>query len=171
MDVFKAIHERRSIRKFEDKAIPKEALEKIAEALVWAPSAGNLQSRHFYFVTNEEKKRLLAEAAHGQNSVAEAPLCIVACADENIVFRYGERGKNLYCLLDVAASVENAMLAAYALGFGSCWVGAFDEDAVRKALGIPRNLRPISLIPLGYPSEKPKPPERLKKEDAVTIVK
>jgi nitroreductase len=170
MDVFNAILERRSIRKFKPTAVPKEALDKIAEALLWAPSAGNLQSRRFYFVSNGEKKKQLAEAAHNQKSIEEAPVCIVACADKNILFQYGQRGKEVYCILDVAASVENAMLAAHALGLGTCWIGAFEEDAVSKILSLPRNLRPVSLIPLGYPAEKPKAPARIKKEDAVTIV-
>lgn len=170
VDVFEVIRGRRSIRKFKKKEVPREALDKIIEAMLWAPSAGNLQSRRFYFVFHEEKKRRLAEAAYGQEFVAQAPVCIVACADEGIAWRYGQRGKELYCLLDAAAGVENAMLAAHALGLGACWVGAFDEEAVRRVLGLPANLRPVALVPLGYPAEKPRAPERIKKENTVIII-
>lgn len=66
---------------------------------------------------------------------------------------YGDRGRQLYCLQDTAAAVENLMLAATGEGLGACWVGAFDEAAATRALGLPAGWRPVALVPVGYPAE------------------
>ncbi len=171
MDVLQAIRERRSIRAFQDHPIPQEAIEALIEALTWAPSAGNLQSRHFFFVFNATLRSRLVDAALGQDFIAEAPLVIVACADhERIRWRYRDRGVHLYCLLDVAAAVQNLMLAAHAHGLGTVWVAAFDEAAVSRLLNLPASLRPVTLVPVGYPAERPSPPRRLPREQLITFV-
>lgn len=169
-DVLKIIKERRSIRKFQKKEIPKEIIDKLIEALIWAPSAGNLQSRRFYFVFNQETKEKLKKAALNQEFISLAPLVIVCCADEKIGLHYGERGKNLYSICDVSASIENLMLLAYSEGLGSCWVGAFNEKEVSKILNLPKNLRPIAIIPVGYPAEKPSAPPRVSPEEAIKFI-
>ncbi|MEM1539732.1 MAG: nitroreductase family protein, partial [Candidatus Bathyarchaeia archaeon] len=99
--------------------------------------------------------------ALGQSFIEETPVVIVACADENRSAQgYGMRGKNLYCIQDTAAAVQNIHLAAYSMGLGTCWVGAFMEDEVKKILKIPEGIRPVAIIPVGYPAEKPSPPPR-----------
>ncbi|MDI6603462.1 MAG: nitroreductase family protein, partial [Patescibacteria group bacterium] len=152
MRVLELIKKRRSIRNYKIDQIPEEVIDKLIEALIWAPSAGNLQSRKFYFVFNEKIKNDLAEAALGQNFITNAPLVVVGCTDNKIAWRYGERGKNLYSICDVAASIQNMMLAAKEEDLGSCWIGAFDENEVAKILNLSKNLRPIVIIPLGYPA-------------------
>lgn len=171
MEVREAILKRRSIRKFKKQEIPKEVLEKLKEALIWAPSAGNLQARKFYFVFNEKIKKKLAKAALNQNFIAEAPLVIVGCCDLEKISWYGERGKNLYTICDVSAAVENLMLLATEEGLGTCWVGAFDESKVSQILDLPKNLRPIVIVPIGYPAEIPSPPEREPKEKLIKEIK
>jgi len=171
MEILKIIKERRSIRKFQKKEIPEEIIDELIEALIWAPSAGNLQSRKFYFVFNQEIKEKLAEAAFGQDSISKAPLVIAVCLDEDISHHYGERGKNLYGICDVAVAVQNLMLLSQEEGLGTCWIGSFDEKEVSKILNLPKNLRPIAIIPVGYPAEKPSPPPRVSKEKAVEIRK
>jgi len=171
MEVSRAIKNRRSIREFQKKEIPGEIIEKLIEAIIWAPSAGNLQSRKFYFVFNEKIKKELVEAASGQDFIAQAPLVVVGCTDERIPLRYGERGKNLYSICDVSASIQNLVLEATELGLGTCWVGAFDEEEVSKILNLPKNLRPVAIIPVGYSAEKPSPPERKKVEEVITKIK
>ena len=170
MEILEAIMKRRSIRQFQRKALPSEILDTLIEALRWAPSAGNLESRRFYFVFNKGLKAQLAQAALDQDFIAQAPLAVVACADHRIVRRYGERGLRLYCLMDVAASLQNLLLAARAQGLGACWVGAFDEDEVRKLLKLPPHLRPVAIVPIGFPAEHPEPPPRVPKEEAVVFV-
>jgi len=171
MNLLETIKSRRSIREFQKKEIPEEIIEKLIEALIWAPSAGNLQSRKFYFVFNQEIKEKLVEAAFGQSFIGQAPLVIVGCTDEKISKRYGEKGKNLYSICDVALSIQNLMLLAYSEGLGSIWVGAFNEKEVSKILNFPENLKAIAIIPVGYPAEKPSPPPRVSKKEAVEFVK
>jgi nitroreductase len=171
MEVFEAILKRRSIRDFEKKEIPKEKIEKLKEALIWAPSAGNLQARKFYFVFNEEIKKKLAKAALNQNFIAKAPLVIVGCCDLEKISWYGERGKNLYTICDVSAAIENLLLMATAETLGACWVGAFDEKEVSKILNLPKNERPIVIVPIGFPKEIPSPPEREPIENLIKEIK
>ena len=168
--VMGAISGRRAVRSFLKDEVPKESLDKIIEAMRLAPSAGNLQSRFFYFVRNPEKRALLSKAARNQRHVADAPVCIVACTDERILQRYGRHGVDTYALMDVAAAVENGMLMAHSLGLATCWVGAVDEAEVRKALSIPGHFRPVSLVPLGYPASRPKMPVRKESKDVAEIV-
>lgn len=171
MEVFEAILKRRSIRKFKKDPIPKETIEKLKEALIWAPSAGNLQARKFYFIFNEEKKKQISEAAFGQSFIAKAPLVIVGCGDLEKISWYGERGKNLYIICDVSAAIENLLLLAINEGLGTCWVGAFDEKKISQILNLPRNEKPIVIVPVGYPDEKPNPPKRKSKEELIKEIK
>lgn len=167
MSLLKLIKERRSIRDFEDKDISEDLINELVEALIWAPSAGNLQSRKFYFVRDKRLKRQLASAALNQRFIAEAPLVVVGCTDSRIYSRYGDRGVNLYALQDVACSLMNMMLLAWENGLGSVWVGAFREGEVAEILDLPDNLRPVAIVPVGYPSRIPSPPPRVPKERAV----
>lgn len=157
MDVFDAIYGRCSIRSFDSsRSIPDDVLNRILEAATRAPSAGNLQPWRFIVVRDEGVKEDLARAALMQSWITEAPVIVVVCADLDASgVRYGERGRRLYAIQDSAAATMLMLLAAYALGLGACWVGAFDEDSVRKALNLPENIRPLSIVPLGYPAEKP----------------
>jgi nitroreductase len=170
MDVFTAIKERRSIRDFQKKSLSENEIKKLVAALIAAPSAGNLQSRKFYFVRDQEKKIELARAALGQRFIADAPLVMVACADSNIMGRYGERGLNLYSIQDAAVSVMGMMLAAWEMGLGTVWVGAFREEEARRALNIPRNLRPVAIVPVGYPARIPRPTPRVSPAEAVIYI-
>lgn len=170
MGVLETIKGRRSIREFLDREIPENAREALIDALLWAPSAGNLQSRKFYFVLNGKKRKELAKAAFGQYFIAAAPLVVVACADRGISRRYGDRGVSLYGIQDSAASVMNMMLVAHEIGLGTVWVGAFNESDVAEALELPDTLRPVALVPVGYPARTPSPPPRVRKAEAVEFV-
>lgn len=172
MTFLEIIKTRRSVRDFTDQEIPERIINDLIDALRWAPSAGNLQGRKFYFVFNQEIRNKLSQAKHNfARFVARAPLAIVVCADLRIASQYGERGTTLYSIQDTAASVQNLLLAAHALGLGTCWVGAFQEGTVREILGLPDNLRPVAIIPVGYPAQVPEAPHRVSKEEAVIILK
>ncbi len=173
MSILDIIKTRRSVREFKDQEIPESAIDVLIEALRWAPSAGNLQSRKFYFVFNEAVRNKLAQAGLRRDFVsfiARAPLVVVACADLRIASRYGERGTDLYCIQDTAASVQNLLLAAHDLGLGTCWVGAFKEKTVKEILDMPDYLRPVVLVPVGYPAKTPNPPDRLPRTDCVKVL-
>jgi len=161
VDVFEAIRGRRSIRAFESREVPEELVERLIEAARWAPSAGNIQPWEFIIVRKQEIKRKLAEAALYQSFIEEAPVVIVVCVDEaRSAQGYGIRGKTLYCIQDTAAAIQNIHLAAYSMGLGTCWVGAFREDEARKVLKTPAGIRPVAIIPVGYPAETPSPRSR-----------
>ena len=167
MDVLEAIKGRRSIRRFKDAPIPASLLSLLENSLLEAPSAGNLQSRRFYYVFRGETGRQLARAAYHQDFIQEAPLAVVCCANLKIASQYGERGRSLYCLQDVAASIENLMLAAYALGLGTVWVGSFNEKEVIRILNLPDHIRPVAIVPVGYPDENPPSPGRVGGEHSI----
>lgn len=170
-DILEIIKNRRSIRKFQKKEIPRGTIEKLIEALIWAPSAGNLQSRKFYFVFNQKIKEKLAKASFEQDFITQAPLVVVGCTDDKIFWRYGERGKNLYSICDVSLSIQNLMLLAHQENLGTCFVGAFDEKEVSEILNLPENLRPIVIVPVGFPAERPEIPPRISKEKAIEEIK
>lgn len=167
MEILDAVRGRRSIRRFRRTPIPAQFLRTLEDSLLEAPSAGNLQSRKFHFVHRDEIRRRLVEAAYGQDFIAEAPLAVVCCADLSIERQYGERGRSLYCLQDVAASVQNLMLVAYSLGLGTVWVGAFDETKVSRILNLPDTLRPVAIVPVGYPDESPGRPWKTPREKTI----
>ena len=161
MDVVDAIQGRRSIRAFQSKEVPQEIVEKLIDMAGWAPSAGNIQPWEFIIVRKPEIKRRLVEAALDQTFIEEAPIAIVVCANENRSSQgYGIRGKTLYCIQDTAAAIQNILLAAYSFGLGACWIGAFREEEAREILKIPYGVRPIAIIPIGYPAEAPPSPSR-----------
>lgn len=171
MYLFEIIKNRRSVRKFEDKDLPKEMIEKLIEAIIWAPSAGNLQARKFYFVYNDGIKNKIAELC-GQNWVAQAPLVAVACADkEQSAFKYGQQGRDLYSIIDTSLSIQNLMLQAFELGLGSTPVGAFDESELAELFDMDSDLKPILVIPIGFPAENPAIANRVSYNEAVKEIK
>ncbi len=171
MEIFEAVRGRRSIRRFQRTSIPENLLGTLEESLREAPSAGNLQSRRFYFVFREDTRKQLADAAFGQEFIAEAPLSVVCCADLKLASPYGERGRSLYCLQDVAASIQNLLLVAHSLGLGTVWVGAFHERETSKILSLSDHLRPVAIIPVGYPDEKPGRPQKVPREESIVYIR
>ncbi len=157
MDVWQAIERRSSIREYDvDRDVTEGDLVRILEAAIRAPSAGNLQPWRFFVVRDRQIKLALARAAADQEFVAQAPVAVVVCAEpQRSARRYGTRGSDFYCLLDCAAATENLLLAATGLGLGACWVGAFSESGVRSALMLPSTLRPVAIVPIGWPRAEP----------------
>lgn len=170
MDIFEAIKTRRSIRAFQkDKPVDEATVQKILEAGIAAPSSGNSQCGRFFVVRDVgTKKRLALEAGH-QKFIDEAPIVIVVVADMDVSEKsYGERGRNTYSLQDTAVAIENMLLATTALGLGSCWVGAFNEAVAAEILKLPKNMRPVAMLPIGVPVGIPhKGPPRLAMDDVV----
>ena len=154
-ECLRLIYDRVSIRKYLPEDVPDELIVELLKAGNAAPSAGNLQARDFIVVRNPKTKKLIAEAALEQMFIATAPVVIVVCANYPRSMRiYGERGK-LYAEQDATAAVENILLAAHALGLGAVWVGAFQEREISRILGIPEYARPIAIVPVGWPGERP----------------
>lgn len=160
MDFWQVIQNRHSTRAFDpDVEVSPETVERLLKAAIRAPSAGNRQPWHFYVVRDPAVRGALAGAAYGQSFIAQAPLAIVVCAlPEQSAERYRQRGRELYCLQDTAAAIEHILLAAVALGLGACWVGAFDEEEAARALDLPRQHRPVAILPVGKPTSLPATP-------------
>ena len=151
MNVFEAIRTRRSVRAYSPQPIPPDVMEKMRQALRFAPSAGNLQPWHFIFVVQADLRRKLAEAANGQLWMADAPVTVVACGFPQEAFKaMGGRGSSAG--VDVAIAVDHLTLAAVAEGLGTCWIGAFDEAQAKRLLGVPRRAKVVAMTPLGYPA-------------------
>jgi nitroreductase len=161
MDLVEAIEGRRSVRTFRAGRLPEGFLEEAVRLGNLAPSAGNLQARDFIIVKDRKRKRLLAQAALDQQFIADASAVIVICANEQRIFHYGKRGRELYMLQDAAAAATHILLYAYSRGIGSCWVGAFEEDAVSRLLGLPAQIRPVAMLPVGAAAEAPPARQRL----------
>jgi len=165
MDIFQAIFERRSIRKFIDKTVEEDKIAKILDAARWAPSVGNLQEWQFIIVRDPGRKLQLSEACLGQYWIAQASVIIVVLTkNEKVVRTYGKRGEDTYVKHDSGAAIQNMLLAIHSLGLGACWVGSFQEDAIQRILRIPTEINVHAIIPIGYPSEKPRIPQRLSLE-------
>lgn len=163
MDVFEVIAKRRSIRKFKPEPVDEKDLKKILEAGRLAPSGGNRQPWYFIVVKELETKRALAAAANGQTFIADAGVVIVALGISGALpekLPYKLPSSRIPHLQDPMIAVEHMILAATALGYGTCWIGAFDEKSVKEILKVPESLTVIALLPIGVPNESPPPRPR-----------
>lgn len=172
MEVFECILTRRSIRKYKDKPVEWDKVVNILEAGRVAPSAGNLMNIKFIVIKDEEIRKKLAEAALGQKWMIKAPIHIVVCSEPEKTKRfYGIRGERLYTIQDCAAAIENMLLTAHSLGLGACWVGAYEEDMVRRIINLPEQAATHAIITIGYADEKPVMPPKHRLEHVVFLEK
>jgi len=156
MEYFDVVRARHSTRRYSSAVLEEEKLRSILDAVNRAPSAGNLQAYEIFLARERRHRRALADASLSQSFIAEAPVVLVFCAHPARAEReYGERGRSLYALQDATIACTFAMLAATALGLATVWIGAFDEEKVRKAIGAPKGVQPAALLPVGYAAEKP----------------
>lgn len=159
MDLFEAVEKRRSIRSYKPASIPDEHLRKILEAARLAPSGKNIQPWRFVVVRDPERKRRLAEAAMNQMFIANAGAIIVALSDPTVYSSSGTKRRIPY-LQDPMIAIEHMVLAATALGYGTCWIGALNEDEVKRIVNAPEELTVIAMLPIGVPNENPPPRPR-----------
>lgn len=152
MDTLQAIFERRSVRKYKREPIPNEHLEQILEAGRQAPSAANRQPWHFIVVRDAEQKRRVAEACNGQMWMADAACILVALGLPSVSSKWYR--------VDVAIALENMVLAARSLGYGTCWIGAFDPEKIKAVCEIPAEVEVVACTPLGVPDVMPAARER-----------
>jgi nitroreductase len=154
MDVSECIEGRTSIRVFKPDPVDDGIIDEGLRLANLAPSAGNLQARDFIVVRDAAMKKALMQAAYSQEFIRTAPAVVVFCANLERISHYGQRGRELYCLQDAAAAIQNFSLFLHSKGLGSVWVGAFDETKAAAALGTPSHVRPVAIVPVGYPAEK-----------------
>jgi nitroreductase len=145
MEVFEAIQKRHSARAYSGNEVSKKKVERILEAGRLAPSAGNIQPRHFIVVIDAHKRKKLSKGRFAKFLV-EAPIVLVGCGDK-------KASPNWY-VVDTTIAMQNIVLAATSEGLGTCWVGSFNENQVKELLKIPERFRVIALLALGYQREK-----------------
>jgi len=163
MCAYEVILKRRSIRKYVPEPIERDALIKILEAARWAPSAGNRQPWYFIVVKDPELKKEVAKAAANQMFMADADVIIVGVSNPKASPRWHDK--------DTMIALEHIALVATELGLGTCWIGAFNEEKVKKILEIPDDLRVVALMPVGVPAETPGPRPRKSLEEIVFLDK
>ena len=143
-----AIRTRKSVRSYLDKPVDDATLARVMEAARLAPSARNDQEWRFIAVRDQAMRERIAGEAAKQPFIAEAAVVLACCAETD--GRLMRCGQPAYTI-DVAIAMDHLSLAAAAEGLGTCWIGAFDEELVKKLLGIPPAVRVVQLMPLGWP--------------------
>ncbi|WP_373499709.1 nitroreductase family protein [Desulfococcus sp.] len=158
---------RRSIRKYEERPVPDEALGKILEAVRFAPSWTNCQCWDIVVVREEATKRKLQEAVAPKNpalkSVAAAPVVLAVCGRKGVSGYYDGKASTKFgdwYMFDLGIAAQTLCLAAWSLGLGTVVVGLMDHDQAGAVLGVPDTHDLVALIPLGYPAKTPSAPKR-----------
>ena len=156
MEAIKALKSRRSKRTFLPRRVPKKVVEDIIDCGRLAPSAVNIQPVEFIAVTSKKSRKKIAEMTNRGRFIAEAPVCIAVFSRQT-----------KHYLEDGCAASENILLAAHAHGLGACWVAGDKKSyakKIRQLLGVPQEFKLITLIPLGYSEQDPKPAKRKLKD-------
>ena len=156
------IFQRRSVRKYQDQPLSEETLTDLLEAAMAAPSAVAKDPWNFIIVKKRDTLNQLAEFMPNAQMLKQAPAAIFVCGD----IQRANAQQESYMLHDCSAATENILLAATALGLGSCWLGVHPRQermaAVRKVFNLPEGIIPVSGIALGYPAEQPEPRTRFR---------
>jgi nitroreductase len=157
MEFTELIKKRHCVRKFDPrKKITQEQLNQILEVARLAPSEGNIQPWFFIIIKDQKTKQKITETnILKQTFIKDADVLIVICINLEVADSYGERGLKLFSIQSTAVAAEHIFLAAVNLGLGACWIGAFDEDIVKKYLNLEEKYRPVVIMPIGYSAEKP----------------
>ena len=155
MEFFEAVDSRYSVRKYSDKKVEPEKIERIIKSANIAPTAKNTNCVRVYAVTSEQK---LGQMKKVSPCTYGAPLLFAVCSDEDVAWK-NDSGKSRG-EMDASIAADHIMLSATALGLGTCWVCLFDEAEMRKVLDLPQNIQPQCIIVCGYASDDSEPSER-----------
>jgi nitroreductase len=147
VDTIETIMARRSIRGYKAEPIPDAHLRLILEAGRQAPSASNRQPWHFIVVGDLGQRQSVARACGGQMWMADAAYIIVALGLPAI------SGK--WYRVDVSIALQNIVLAACSLGYGTCWIGDFSAPDLKDICRIPQEMDVVACTPLGVPNVAP----------------
>lgn len=167
MDMMEAITGRRSVRSYTPDHVPEEKLQKVVEAVRWAPSWANTQCWEVIVVREEGTKKQLVETLAPSNpareAILQAPLALVVIAIEGRAGFYkgaAATDKGDWYMFDCGLATQNLCLAAYAEGLGTVIVGLFDAAKAGEVLQVPQGKRVVAITPLGFPEKVPSPPKR-----------
>ena len=152
MDIYEAIKTRRSVRAYSDRPIPPDIKQRLCEALRLAPSACNFQPWRFILVEDQKLRQKLAEHSFKQMWMVQAPLIVVGCGYPEAAYKkMGGYGNSVD--IDLAIALDHLTLAAVSEGLGTCWIGAFDEKKVKGLLNVPKDIKVVAMLPVGYPAQ------------------
>ena len=149
------IRTRRSVRSYRPDPIPEDVLDRVLEAARIAPSSSNRQPWRFIIVKDEATKQKIIPACYGQSWMAEAPVIIMACGNDknfNHGNNHGGYMGDMSMIVDTSIAFTHLILAARVEGLGTCGIGWFSDDQVKKILNVPGDWDVVALTPLGYPS-------------------
>ena len=167
-DIFRVFSTRRSTRKFEKTKVEDWKIDKILSAADVAPTAGNFQGFQVYLIKNKKTKEALVEAANKQPYV-DAPVVLVFCTEPSRVkLKFPPEILEKFSLQDATIAATFSLLAASGVGLSTIWIGMFDEEKVKKILGT--DLRPSSILCIGYPDKKKPPKSRRKLKDLIKVI-
>jgi nitroreductase len=162
MDIINLLITRRSIRKYSDKEVTNEQVEQLIKAGMYAPSAGNQQPWHFIIIRDKSILSEINKIHPYSKMLMHASAAILVCADVQL------ETKHDYWPLDCSAATENILIAAHGLGFGAVWLGVYPrkdrQEGITRIFSLPENIKPFSLISIGYPAEEFSVPHRFKPE-------
>jgi nitroreductase len=169
MDFNEVVKKRKMIRKYQqDRQIPTDLINKLLRNAHRSPSAGHTQVQEFIIIIDPITKRKLYEASLKQSQVEDAPILIVVCSNTSrSANRYRKRGTEFYSIIDGAFASMIILLSAVNEGVGASFVGAFEDNGVKKILRLPVQVKPIGIIALGYSAEKPVRFERIELNNLV----
>ncbi|MEM3089339.1 MAG: nitroreductase family protein [Candidatus Nitrosotenuis sp.] len=167
-DLFHVMATRRSTRKFAEKQIEDWKIDRVLAAADTAPTAGNFQGFEVFYVKDEKVKEMLVKAANNQPYV-NAPLVLVFCKNPSRVkLNFPPETLAKFAIQDATIACAYSQLAASALGLSSIWIGMIDEQKVMDAIGT--NLRPSSILCIGYPVQKRNPRPRRNLKDLIHVI-
>jgi len=159
VELWEAIRGRRSVRAFLDRPVPRETLERLLEAAIWAPSGGNAQTWRFVAITDPVEIRNIKTVSPGL--LGDPPAVIAVCQDlVQARAKGGNLGEMFLAPVDAAMATQNLLLAAYAEGLGTCTIASFHRRGVSRLLEIPEGIEPLLLVSVGYPAQTPPAPQR-----------
>ena len=171
MEFSELLYKRRSVRAFTEKELTREEIDKLLIAATRAPSACNMQSWHFFAVTDEPTKKSLAENGCFAPWAASAPLIFIVCTDgEKIIERFGDKARDLFIIQDTSAAIQNILLTATDMGLGGCWMGSFNEQKLRDMLNIDQKYKVVAVVPIGEPDGDIAMRERKPLDEVVTHI-
>lgn len=153
------IFKRRSIRRYLDKPVPRDLLDKLLKAAMRAPSAGNEQPWEFIVLQSRGALAAASKISPYATPLLQAPLAVVVCGNLERCKFAGEAKD--YWIQDCSAAIQNMLLEACYLGLGGVWLGIYPEAdrvcALSNQLNLPENVIPLSIVSFGYPEETPEP--------------
>lgn len=154
VDFMDLVRTRRSIRKYRPEPIPQDALERVIQAALlapWGDGGSKVPPTRLIVARDQDTRHQIMRLCEDQRFIAEAPVVIIAYAQETKAYSRGGWMGRYSVIVDVSIAMDHLMLAARAEGLGTCWIGSFDNDGLRSLFSLPEGVNVIAVMPIGYP--------------------